>query len=135
MVKALDHIGVAVESLERSLAFYARLGLTPSGFDEADQSKIAFLPLPGTRIELLEGLTPESPISKFVAKRGPGIHHLCYEVPDIQAAFREIKASGAQVIDAAPRPGAHGCTVFFVHPRSTGGVLLEFSQRPQTGSS
>ena len=130
-VKGLDHIGVAVESLDKALAMYeAALGLKPSGFDEADQSKIAFLPVGDTRIELLEGLGPDSPISKFVAKRGPGIHHLCFEVPDIQAAFAAVKATGAQVLDAAPRPGAHGCTVFFVHPKSAGGVLMEFSQRP-----
>ena len=130
-VKGLDHIGVAVESLDKALAMYeAALGLKPSGFDEADQSKIAFLPVGDTRIELLEGLGPDSPISKFVAKRGPGIHHLCFEVPDIHAAFAAVKATGAQVLDAAPRPGAHGCTVFFVHPKSAGGVLMEFSQRP-----
>ena len=130
-VKGLDHIGVAVESLEKALAMYEKaLGLKPSGFDEADQSKIAFLPVGDTRIELLEGLGPDSPISKFVAKRGPGIHHLCFEVPDIHAAFTAVKATGAQVLDAAPRPGAHGCTVFFVHPKSAGGVLMEFSQRP-----
>ena len=130
-VKGLDHIGVAVESLEKALALYDQaLGLKPSGFDEADQSKIAFLPIGDTRIELLEGLGPDSPISKFVAKRGPGIHHLCFSVPDIHAAFAAVKATGAQVLDAAPRPGAHGCTVFFVHPKSAGGVLMEFSQRP-----
>ena len=133
-VKGLDHIGVAVESLEKALAMYdAALGLKPSGFDEADQSKIAFLPVGDTRIELLEGLGPDSPISKFVAKRGPGIHHLCFEVPDIHAAFAAVKATGAQVLDAAPRAGAHGCTVFFVHPKSAGGVLMEFSQRPAGG--
>lgn len=129
----LDHIGVAVANLEESLKFYASLGLTPSGFDEADQSKIAFLPIGDTRIELLEGLGPDSPISKSVAKRGPGVHHLCFRVPDIHAAFAALKASGAQVIDATPRPGAHGCTVFFVHPKSAGGVLMEFSQPPASG--
>lgn len=131
-VGALDHIGIAVANLEESLKLYKQaLGLEPSGFDEADQSKIAFLPLPGTRLELLQGLTPDSPISKFVAKRGPGIHHLCFEVPDIRAAYARLKASGAQMLDPAPRPGAHGCTVFFIHPKSGGGVLMEFSQRPK----
>jgi methylmalonyl-CoA/ethylmalonyl-CoA epimerase len=131
-VQALDHIGVAVANLEESLKLYKQaLGLEPSGFDEADQSKIAFLPLPGTRLELLQGLTPDSPISKFVAKRGPGIHHLCFEVPDVHAAYARLKASGAQMLDPAPRPGAHGCTVFFIHPKSGGGVLMEFSQRPK----
>jgi methylmalonyl-CoA/ethylmalonyl-CoA epimerase len=131
----LDHIGVAVADMKASLAFYKQaLGLDPSGFDEADQSKIAFLPIGDTRIELLEGIGPDSPISKSVAKRGPGVHHLCFRVPDIHAAFARMKASGAQVIDAAPRTGAHGCTVFFVHPKSAGGVLIEFSQPPADGS-
>lgn len=129
-VTGLDHIGVAVTSLEQALALYATLGLAPSGFDEADQSKIAFLPIGDTRIELLEGLTPDSPISKSVAKRGPGIHHLCFRVADVHAAYAKLKAAGAQLIDPAPRPGAHGCTVFFVHPKSGGGVLMEFSQPP-----
>lgn len=133
-VKGLDHIGVAVADMDASLAMYRdALGLEPTGFDEADQSRIAFLPIGDTRIELLQGISPDSPISKFVAKRGPGIHHLCFEVPDIHAAFERLKASGAQLLDAAPRPGAHGCTVFFVHPRSAGGVLMEFSQRPPDG--
>lgn len=129
-VSGLDHIGVAVASMEQSLALYAALGMAPSSFDEADQSKIAFLPVGDTRIELLEGLNAESPISKFVAKRGPGIHHLCFRVPDVHAAYAKLKAAGAQLLDPAPRPGAHGCTVFFVHPKSCGGVLMEFSQPP-----
>ena len=131
---AIDHIGVAVANLAESIKFYeSALGLKPSGFDEADQSKIAFLPIGDTRIELLEGVGPESPISKFVARRGPGIHHLCFKVEDIHAAFARITATGAQILDAAPRPGAHGCTVFFVHPKSCGGVLMEFSQPPAPG--
>lgn len=132
-VKGLDHIGVAVANLDESLKLYQQaLGLSASGFDEADQSKIAFLPIGDTRLELLEGIGSDSPISKFVAKRGPGIHHLCFRVPDIHAAFARLKAEGAQILDAAPRPGAHGCIVFFVHPKSAGGVLMEFSQPPAT---
>ena len=127
----LDHIGVAVANLGESLKMYeTAMGLKATSFDEADQSKIAFLPIGDTRIELLEGLTPDSPISKFVAKRGPGIHHLCFRVPDIHAAYARLKASGAQMLDPAPRAGAHGCTVFFIHPKSGGGVLMEFSQPP-----
>lgn len=129
-VTGLDHIGVAVASLQDSLAFYATLGLAPSGFDEADQSRIAFLPIGDTRIELLEGIGADSPITRSVAKRGPGIHHLCFRVADVHTAYAKLKAAGAQLLDPAPRPGAHGCTVFFVHPRSCGGVLMEFSQPP-----
>lgn len=126
----LDHIGVAVADLDHALTLYAALGLSPSGFDEADQSRIAFLPIGDTRIELLEGIGAESPISRFVAKRGPGIHHLCFRVADVHAAHARLKAAGLELLDPAPRPGAHGCTVFFVHPRSCGGVLMEFSQPP-----
>ncbi len=130
-VTGLDHIGIAVDDLDAAVAMYRdAMGLAPSGFDEADRSKIAFLPVGDTRLELLQGLDPESPISKFVAKRGPGIHHLCFRVADIHAAFARMKAAGMQILDAAPRPGAHGCTVFFVHPKSAGGVLVEFSQPP-----
>jgi methylmalonyl-CoA epimerase len=134
MTKGLDHIGIAVSDLEASVKLYSRLlNVEPTGFDEADKSRIAFLPVGGTRIELLQGVTADSPISKFVEKRGPGIHHLCFEVEDIHETFDAVKAAGLQLVDSAPRPGAHETMVFFVHPKSAGGVLIEFSQKQSKG--
>jgi len=126
----LDHIGIAVASLEEGAAFYEALGLEVSGTDEVPEQgvKVAFLPVGDTRIELLEPTDPGSPIAKHLEKRGPGMHHLCVRVDDIEAAMRRLVDAGYQLLSDEPQPGAHGCRVCFVHPKSTGGVLLELSQ-------
>jgi methylmalonyl-CoA/ethylmalonyl-CoA epimerase len=90
--------------------------------------KTAFFPVGEARLEYLESTDPEGPVGKFLAKRGPGIHHVCFEVDDIDAAVAELVAKGVRMIDAAPRAGAHGCRVAFIHPAETGGVLMELSQ-------
>lgn len=126
----LDHIGIAVASLEEGMRFYQALGLELAGTDEVPEQgvKVAFLPVGDTRLELLEPTGAESPIAKHLEKRGPGLHHVCVQVDDIRAAMDQLRRSGYRLLSDAPQPGAHGCQVCFVHPKSTGGVLLELSQ-------
>lgn len=126
----LDHIGIAVASLAEGAAFYEALGLEVTGTDEVPEQgvKVAFLPMGDTRIELLEPAGPDSPIAKHLERRGPGMHHLCVRVDDIEAAMRRLADAGYRLLSDEPQPGAHGCRVCFVHPKSTGGVLLELSQ-------
>ena len=127
----IDHIGIATKQLEDGLAVWRdALGLQFEGTQEvAEQGvRIAMLQVGDTHIELLEALNPDSPVGKFLAKRGPGIHHIVVEVPDIKAAIAELKDKGARLIDETPRVGAGGCLVAFVHPSTTNGVLLELVQ-------
>lgn len=127
----LDHIGIAVETLEGARGFYEALGLGPMTTEvvESERVKVGFFELAnGSRIELLEPTTSESPIAKFLANKGAGIHHICLKVNDIKAAMEKLKAQGFKLINEEPKRGAHNCWVAFVHPKSTGGVLLELSQ-------
>ncbi len=126
----VDHIGIAVRSLDERLALYRALGLEVEGREDVPSEKVrvAFLPAEGTRIELLEATSPDSPIAAFIEKRGEGMHHVCFRVDDIRAAMASLKAQGVQLLSDEPRPGAHGSRVCFVHPRSAGGVLIELSQ-------
>lgn len=131
MLKKIDHLGIATTSLAEALPFWTGgLGLEHVHTEEVTEQKVraAFLPLGEVNIELLEGTSPESPISKYVEKRGPGIHHICYEVEDIRSAIAHLKAEGFTLIDNEPKIGAHGKLVAFVHPKSTGGILMELSQ-------
>lgn len=126
----VDHIGIAVESIEEGLGFYRALGLEPGGQEVvAEQGvRVAFLQVGESRLELLEPTGPSSPIAKHLEKRGPGLHHICLRVPDVRAAMASLRAGGYRVLSEEPQPGAHGALVCFVHPKSTGGVLLELSQ-------
>ena len=126
----LDHIGIAVRSLSEGLAVYRALGLEVSGEEVVAEQKVrvAFLPVGETRLELLEATSPDSPIAAHLEKRGPGLHHVCLAVPDIRAAMASLKERGLRLLSDDPQPGAHGCLVCFVHPKSAGGVLLELSQ-------
>jgi methylmalonyl-CoA/ethylmalonyl-CoA epimerase len=128
----LDHIGIAVASIEEGAAFYRALGLELDGIEEvAEQGvNVGFLPLGGTRIELLEPLGPESPIASHLERRGPGLHHICIGVNDIRAAMKRLQEAGYRLLSDEPQPGAHDCLVCFVHPKSAGGVLIELSQKP-----
>jgi methylmalonyl-CoA/ethylmalonyl-CoA epimerase len=127
----IDHIGIAVASLSEAKAFYEGLGLACSGEEDVPEQKVrvAFFPAGDSRIELLESTDPEGPIGKFVARKGPGLHHLCLQVPDLGKTLEELKARGYTLIDQEPKVGAGGHLVAFVHPRSTGGVLVELSER------
>jgi methylmalonyl-CoA/ethylmalonyl-CoA epimerase len=126
----LDHIGIAVRSLDERVGLYQALGLDVAGGEEVASQKVrvAFLPLEGARIELLEATSPESPIASFIAKRGEGLHHLCFEVADIVAAMATLRTRGFSLVTDEPQLGAHGSLVCFVHPKSAGGVLIELSQ-------
>jgi LAO/AO transport system kinase len=125
----IDHLGIAVESLEASLAFYQALGLQATHREtvEVEQVHVAMLPTGESRIELLEPLAPDSPVGRFLARHGPGLHHVALRVPDLAAAVERLRASGARLLND-PRPGAGGHLYVFVHPASTGGVLLELIQ-------
>ncbi len=127
----IDHIGIATSGIDEAARFWrSALGLTAIETEEvADQKvRLAMLSIGGSRIELLEGTAPDSPISKFIDKRGPGIHHLAVNVDNIHSALAQLRENGARLIDTEPRRGAGGCLVAFVHPSSTGGVLLELVQ-------
>ncbi|HEY9721567.1 MAG TPA: methylmalonyl-CoA epimerase [Oscillatoriaceae cyanobacterium] len=127
----IDHVGIAVENLERSLVIYRdTLGLPLAEIEEVPDQKVrTAIFSDGTgRVELLEPTSPDSPIAKFLAKRGEGIHHLALRVTDIQQKLEELGAAGVQLIDTTPRIGAGGHLIAFVHPKSMGGVLLELTQ-------
>lgn len=131
MLKKIDHIGIATKSIQEAAGIYTEgLGLSLDHQEEVASQKVmtAFLDVGGVWIELLEGTSEESPISKYVEKRGTGIHHICYEVEDIEASLARLKEKGFKLIDETPRQGAHGKMVAFVHPKSGGGVLIELSQ-------
>ena len=127
----LDHIGIAVASLAETLPFYEALGLTVDAMDEVPEQevKIAFLSVGDGRLELLEPTGPESPIAKHIERRGAGMHHICLRVDDIEKAMAELKVQGFRLLSDEPQPGAHGCRICFVHPKASGGVLLELSER------
>ena len=127
----IDHIGIATEAIEQAAGFYREaFGLPVADVEVVSEQKVrvAMLPIGETRIELLEPTSSDSPISKFLAKRGPGIHHIAVQVEDIRKSLEKLKQQGARLIDEAPRTGAGGCLVAFVHPSSTGGVLVELVQ-------
>jgi LAO/AO transport system kinase len=126
---SIDHLGIAVQSLDEALAFYSAIGLKETHRETVDAEKVhvAMLPAGDSRIELLEPAAPDSPVSNFLAKRGGGLHHLALKVPDLAAAVERLRASGARLLNE-PRAGAGGHLYVFVHPASTGGVLLELIQ-------
>ena len=125
----IAHIGIAVRSLDDSTAFYRDvLGLGDVPMDDSDGAKIVGLAAGPSLIELLEAESPESPIAKFVAKRGPGIHHVCFAVDDLDATLERCKAHGVRLIDETPRLGAEGKRIAFLHPSSTSGVLVELTE-------
>lgn len=128
----VDHIGIAVKSIEEALAFWEKtLGIACTGVEEVEEQKVrtAFLPLGETEIELLEPTAEDSPVAKFIEKKGEGIHHLAIRVENLEEALETMKARGMRLIDEAPRYGAGGAKIAFVHPKTAGGVLLELSER------
>jgi methylmalonyl-CoA/ethylmalonyl-CoA epimerase len=131
MLTKISHIGIAVKSLDDSLPFYRdNLGMVFAGIEEVVEQKVrvAMLHVGESMIELLEPTSEDSPVAKFIEKYGPGIHHLAYEVVDIEAAIARLVAEGARMIDEKPRNGAHGTRIAFVHPKSSNGVLTELCQ-------
>src|SRR5436189_4307327 len=129
----IDHIGIATTGIEDAASIYRDvLGVHVTETEEVSGQKVrvAMLPVGESRIELLEATSDDSPISKFLAKRGPGIHHVAFNVADIRAALADLKSKGTRLIDEEPRGGAGGCLVAFIHPSSTGGVLIELVESP-----
>src|SRR3954463_6441644 len=132
MKAVLDHIGIAVQDLEQALAFYRdALGLEvePSEEVAAQRVRAHFIPVGGAALELLEATSPDSPIAKFVDKRGPGIHHLTLRVEDIGVALTQLASRGVRLIDSQPRAGAEGALIAFIHPSAAHGVLVELKQK------
>lgn len=127
----IDHLGIAVPSLDAAVPTWTTLfGRAPDHFEDVADQKVrtAFFAVGESHFELLEPTAPDSPIASFLEKRRGGIHHVCVQVSDIDAALAEYKRLGVRLIDQEARPGAHGCRVAFVHPAATGGVLLELSE-------
>lgn len=132
MVKKVDHIGVAVKDLEKSLKFYTEtlgMNLQDTEIVEDQKVKVAFLPIGDTEIELLESTDENGPIAKYIEKKGEGIQHIAYRVDDIDKAIAEMKQKGIRMIDENPRYGAGGAKIAFLHPKSTNGVLIELCER------
>ncbi|NLY36815.1 MAG: methylmalonyl-CoA epimerase [Tissierellia bacterium] len=131
-VLKLDHIGIAVKSLDDALPFWRDvLGLKEAGIEVVEEQKVrvAFLPVGDTEVELLESTDEDGPIARFIEKNGPGVQHLAFRVDDIESAIAYMLEKGMRMIDSAPRYGAGGARIAFVHPKSSQGVLVELSQR------
>ena len=131
MKAVLDHIGIAVKDLNAALAFYRdALGLEIEGTEDvpSQQVRVHFAAVGEAKLEFLEATAPSSPIAKYVEKRGPGLHHITLRVDDVAAALASLKARGVRLVDEQPRPGAEGSMIAFIHPSSTGGVLIELKQ-------
>ena len=124
----IAHVGVAVPDLESALAFYRDvLGLQPHLPEVVDGATIVTLPFGDAEVELLAPIVADSPIGRFLARRGPGIHHICYRVPDLDAALEACRKAGYRLVDEVPRKGAAGRRIAFVHPKATAGILLELT--------
>jgi len=134
MVKRIDHIAIAVHDIDEVARFYTGiLKLDLSGVEVVTEqkTKVGFLKIGESNIELVQPASDDSPLVKFLETRGPGIHHICLEVEDIEKEVEELKMRGVRMIDEAPRPGAHNTKVAFIHPKSSGGVLIELNQLPE----
>lgn len=131
MKAILDHIGIAVSDIGEALAFYRdALGLEIQAPEDVESQRVRayFVPAGQAALELLEATAADSPIAKYVARRGPGLHHITLRVDNIAAALAQLRARGVRLIDESPRPGAHGSLVAFIHPASAHGVLVELKQ-------
>ena len=130
-LKRVDHVGIGVKNLDESVQFYESLGFKATGYEVVAEQKVkvAFLPCGDSELELLESTEPDGPIARFIEKNGPGIQHIAIRVDDIDKALEELKEKGVRLIDQTPRYGAGGARIAFVHPKATGGVLLELTQR------
>lgn len=131
-VTKVDHIGIAVKDLEQAKKFYTEvLGMTALGEEVVDQQKVkvCFIPCGDSEVELLESTSPDGPIAKYIDKNGEGIQHVALRVDNLENALADLKEKGVRLIDEKPRYGAGGASIAFVHPKATGGILLELSER------
>ena len=129
----INHLGIASATLDEAMTRMGRLfEMEVEHIEEVPEQKVrtGFFPVGPSTLEYLEATDPESPVGKFLEKKGPGIHHVAFEVDDVDAAVRELLAKGVRMIDKEPRNGAHGCRIAFIHPAETGGVLMELCQSP-----
>ena len=129
----IEHIGIAVKSIEAALPYYENvLGLKCYAVEEVKEQKVktAFLKVGETKLELLEATDPESPVAKYIEKRGEGIHHIAFAVEGLEETLQSTAEKGVQLIDQKPRKGAEGLNIAFLHPKATGGVLTEFCENP-----
>ena len=125
----IAHIGIAVTDIGEALRFYRDvLGLVPHPAESSDGATIVSLPFGDSEVELLQPTDPDSPIARFLARRGPGIHHICYRVADLEAALSAARMAGYRLVDETPRTGAGGCRIAFLHPKSTAGILIELTE-------
>jgi methylmalonyl-CoA epimerase len=134
MIKRIDHIAIAVNDMDEAAKFYTdilQLDLCGVEMVTEQKTKVGFLKIGGSNIELVQPASDDSPLAKFLETRGPGIHHICLEVDDIQKEVEKLKKRGARMIDDTPRPGAHNTRVAFIHPKSSGGVLIELNEFPE----
>jgi methylmalonyl-CoA/ethylmalonyl-CoA epimerase len=130
-VKQINHVAVVVDDMEKALSFWRdALGMELQGLRDvpAERSQVAFLPLPGSEVELVQPTTDDSGIAKYLAKRGPGMHHICLEVDDIEEMMSQLRSRGVRLINEEPRMAADGKKYAFIHPESTSGVLVELYQ-------
>ena len=128
----IDHLGIAVNSIEEASHFWSGiLNLPAEGSETIDTQKVttAFFPVGESEVELLESTAPDGPVAKYIDKKGPGIQHIAFQVEDIEAALEELKQKGVRLIDQKPRIGAGGAKIAFLHPKATGGVLVELCER------
>ena len=131
-VLKIDHLGIAVNSIASGKEFWSGvLGLEFEGAETVEEQKVttAFFPVGESEVELLESTSPDGPVAKYIEKKGTGIQHIAFRVENIEAALEELKAKGVQLIDQVPRKGAGGAKIAFLHPKATGGVLVELCQR------
>jgi len=130
MIKKINHIGIAVKDLEQAITLYKNMGLELQGTEEvADQKvKIAFISCGDTRLELLAATSEDSPIAKFIEKKGEGIQHIAFDVDDVEQELKKAENNNIRLIDKIPRKGAHNSLIAFLHPKSTNGVLIEYCQ-------
>lgn len=137
MIKQIDHIGIAVKDLEKQIKIYTDLlGVKPGETEviEEQKVKVALFPVGEIRIELLQAISEDSPVAKFIEKRGEGIHHIAYRVDDIDDKLRKLKAHNMVLIDEQPKIGVEGSKIAFIHPQSTSGVLTEICQMKDKGT-
>ena len=128
--KKVSHIGVAVKDLEKAKGVFEALGLKVEGEEVVGEQKVkvAFVPVGDTRIELLEPTAPDSPVARFIEKKGEGVHHIALGVEGLESMLEAMKAKGIRLVDERPRRGAHNALIAFLHPKSTGGLLIELCQ-------
>ena len=138
MIRRLDHIGIAVDSLKKRLPFWVEaLGLNVAAIEtvESERVKVAFLPTESGRIELLEATSESSPVARYIERSGPGVHHITFEVDDLDAALQVLRDAGVEIIGDGARPGADGQRVAFLHPKAAGGVLVELCEASAEGAA